>query len=402
MALEDNYIYRVLDRISKIENNSILWEYSDTDPLEIGNEAGIRWVRNYLNETYWFIDADGNAIQIDIDRWNLRGNIGINPEINYIGNYDYVDLPFRTNNEERLRITADGNVIIGGGADSISALLNLNSTSKGFLPPRMDTSQKSEIETPEDGLIVFDTTLNSLSIYYDSAWHQLVFSDGCVTSFNERTGDVTLLDTDVTTALGYTPENVANKVTTIVPELINDTEYPSTSAVYNYITTAVSKSFGAFQDDATQYAAASNIGYGVKFNTIDIGGYGVSIEADSLGDKTFIQFEKAGFYNIQFSFQFQNLHNQIEDVTIWIRKNGETTAEDVPATAGFVSVPNSHGGRPGTIIAAWNYFVQANAGDFYQLVWSTTDHTNVSMEYYPAGSPPPSAASAILTVNQVN
>ena len=396
-----SYIERRFERISRIDNNSILWEYSDVEPLENDNPVGPRWIRNYVNDTYWFIDLNGNAIQVDIDRWNIRGNIGLDVENEYIGNYDAVDLPFRTNNEERVRITADGNVIIGNGADSNSALLNLYSLSKGFLPPRMNTDQKSEIETPEDGLIVFDTTLNSLSIYYDSAWHQ-IGAGGGVTSFNERTGDIILLDSDVTTALGYTPENVANKVTTIVPELINDTEYPSTSAVYNYVATAVSKSFGAFQEDASQYAADSNIGYGVRFGIIDIGGYGVSVEGDSFGNKTLIQIANTGVYNIQFSFQFQNLHNQIEDVVIWIRKNGETTAEDIPATAGFVSVPNSHGGRPGTIIAAWNYFVQANSGDFYQLVWSTSDHTHVSMEYYPTGSPPPSAASAILTVNQVN
>jgi len=397
-----SYIERRFERISRIDNNSILWEYSDVEPLENDNPVGPRWIRNYVNDTYWFIDLNGNAIQVDIDRWNIRGNVGLDIENEYIGNYDYVDLPFRTNNEERLRITAEGNVIIGGGADSISALLNLNSTSKGFLPPRMDTSQKSEIETPEDGLIVFDTTLNSLSIYYDSAWHQLVFSDGCVLSFNERTGDVTLLDTDVTTALGYTPENVANKVTTIVPELVNDTEYPSTSAVYNYITTAISKSFGQFQTDESQYATDSNIGYGVRFNTIDIGGYGVSIEPDSLGNKTFIQFEKTGFYNIQFSFQFINSDTQIKDVTIWLRKNGEDTSADIAGTGGFVSIPNKHGGINGHNIVAWNYFVQANAGDFYQLVWSTTDHNHISMEFLSAGNPPPSCASAILTVNQIN
>jgi hypothetical protein len=396
-----SYIERRFERISRIDNNSILWEYSDVEPLENDNPVGPRWIRNYVNDTYWFIDLNGNAIQVDIDRWNIRGNIGLDVENEYIGNYDAVDLPFRTNNQERVRITSEGNVIIGNGADSNSALLNLYSLSKGFLPPRMDTSQKSEIETPEDGLIVFDTTLNSLSIYYDSAWHQ-IGAGGGVTSFNERTGDIILLDSDVTTALGYTPENVTNKVTTIVPELVNDTEYPSTSAVYNYITTAISKSFGQFQEDASQYATANNIGYGVRFGIIDIGGYGVSVEGDSFGNKTLIQIANTGVYNIQFSFQFQNLHNQIEDVVIWIRKNGENTEEDIPATAGFVSVPNSHGGRPGTIIAAWNYFVQANAGDFFQLVWSTSDHTHVSMEYYKSGSPPPSAASAILTVNQIN
>jgi hypothetical protein len=265
----------------------------------------------------------------------------------------------------------------------------------------MDTSQKSEIETPEDGLIVFDTTLNSLSIYYDSAWHQ-IGAGGGVTSFNERTGDIILLDSDVTTALGYTPENIANKVTTIVPELINDTEYPSTSAVYNYITTAISKSFGQFQEDSSQYAAASNIGYGVRFGIIDIGGYGVSVEGDSFGNKTLIQFEKAGFYNIQFSFQFINADTQIKDVTIWLRKNGEDTSADIAGTGGFVSIPNKHGGINGHNIVAWNYFVQANAGDFFQLVWSTTDHDHISMEYLAAGNPPPSCASAILTVNQVN
>jgi len=405
MALEDNYIYRVLDRISKIQNNSILWEYSDTDPLEIGNEVGIRWVRNYLNETYWFIDADGNAIQLDINDWGIHGNIGMDSETNYIGNYDNVDLPFRTNNEERVRITADGNVLIGTDVNSTSAILNLYSLSKGFLPPRMTTSQKLEISNPEDGLMVFDTDLQVLSLYYNMTWNA-IGGGGGVLSFNGRTGDVTLLDEDVISALGYIPENVANKVTTIVPELINDTEYPSTSAVYNYIAGVIAnlpqKYRGAFQHDASQYATADNVGHGVIFGTNDISGHGVEIIGDSLGNKTLIRIENDGTYNIQFSFQFINADTQIKDVTIWLRKNGEDTSADIAGTGGFVSIPNSHGGTVGHNIVAWNYFVEAVAGDNFQLVWSTTDHNHVSMEFLAAGNPPPSCASAILTVNQVN
>jgi hypothetical protein len=162
------------------------------------------------------------------------------------------------------------------------------------------------------------------------------------------------------------------------------------------------KSFGAWQEDTTQTAPSSNTGYGVKFSTPDISGYGVNVINDPFGDATYIEMVNNGVYNIQFSLQLQNTDGQIKDVTIWLRKNGNTSFDDIPATAGFVSVPNSHGGTPGTIIAAWNYFVEAAAGDFYQLVWSTSDHTRVSIEFYPAGSPPPSAASAILTVNQVN
>lgn len=162
------------------------------------------------------------------------------------------------------------------------------------------------------------------------------------------------------------------------------------------------KSFGAFQEDTTQVAPASNVGYGIKFSTPDISGHGVTMINDPLGDPTYIEMTNPGFYNIQFSCQFQNINNQLHDVTIWLRKNGNTTADDIPATAGFISVPNSHGGTPGHSIVAWNYFVEAAGGDFFQLVWSTTSHPNVTMEFYPAGSPPPSAASAILTVNQVD
>jgi hypothetical protein len=39
-------------------------------------------------------------------------------------------------------------------------------------------------------------------------------------------------------------------------------------------------------------------------------------------------------------------------------------------------------------------------GDYYELIWSTTNYQNVTMEYYSAGNPPPATASVILTVTQ--
>ena len=72
----------------------------------------------------------------------------------------------------------------------------------------------------------FDNLQDGDVLSYDSAtqtWiNKVIDVSGGVSSFNERTGDVTLLDTDVTTALGYTPEDVANKTFEIIPELIND------------------------------------------------------------------------------------------------------------------------------------------------------------------------------------
>jgi hypothetical protein len=53
------------------------------------------------------------------------------------------------------------------------------------------------------------------------------------------------------------------------------------------------KSFGAWQTDVTQTAAVNNTGYGVRFNTADISGQGIAIQADSLGNNTLIKMTNA-------------------------------------------------------------------------------------------------------------
>ena len=51
-----------------------------------------------------------------------------------------------------------------------SAVIQADSTTKGFLPPRMTTTQKNAILTPATGLVVYDTTLNTLAVYTGAAW----------------------------------------------------------------------------------------------------------------------------------------------------------------------------------------------------------------------------------------
>jgi hypothetical protein len=62
------------------------------------------------------------------------------------------------------------NVILGSTTDVASALLNVTSTTKGFLPPRMTTTQKNAIASPAAGLMVYDTTLNVISFYNGTIW----------------------------------------------------------------------------------------------------------------------------------------------------------------------------------------------------------------------------------------
>ena len=75
---------------------------------------------------------------------------------------------------DKLTIWNDsGNVVIQNGGtflDPVNSILTLNSTSKGFLPPRMTTAQKTAIATPATGLVVYDTTLNKLAVFTGVNW----------------------------------------------------------------------------------------------------------------------------------------------------------------------------------------------------------------------------------------
>jgi len=62
-------------------------------------------------------------------------------------------------------------VTIGGAtvADNTS-VLDLRSTTKGFLPPRMTTAQRDAIASPAEGLVVYNTTTKSLDLRAASSW----------------------------------------------------------------------------------------------------------------------------------------------------------------------------------------------------------------------------------------
>jgi len=59
------------------------------------------------------------------------------------------------------------------GTTSASAQLEVVSTTKGFLPPRMTTTQKNAISSPASGLVVYDSTTNKLCCYNGTSWNDL-------------------------------------------------------------------------------------------------------------------------------------------------------------------------------------------------------------------------------------
>ena len=75
---------------------------------------------------------------------------------------------------EGFRLNPAGTVVIGGGsALASSSKMTINSTEKGFLPPRMTTAQKDAIASPATGLVVYDTDLDSLCSFNGVTWDSL-------------------------------------------------------------------------------------------------------------------------------------------------------------------------------------------------------------------------------------
>jgi hypothetical protein len=73
----------------------------------------------------------------------------------------------------------DGVVIQRTGTNvnaNASSVLDVRSTTQGFLPPRMTTAQVNAIATPAEGLIVFNTTISYLCVYQAAAWVKLSHS----------------------------------------------------------------------------------------------------------------------------------------------------------------------------------------------------------------------------------
>ncbi len=70
-------------------------------------------------------------------------------------------------------IPAFSQVGIGTATPDASAKLDIISTTQGLLPPRMTTTQRDAIVSPATGLVIFNTTTNSLEYKSSSVWVML-------------------------------------------------------------------------------------------------------------------------------------------------------------------------------------------------------------------------------------
>jgi len=115
------------------------------------------------------------------EKLDVNGNIQI-ANAGYIKGSTYTGTKITIDNDLTLTANRDvyidtgvvfkdsGSVGIGTTSPNASAILQTDSTTKGFLPPRMTTTQKNAISSPAAGLQVYDTTLNQMSYYNGTTW----------------------------------------------------------------------------------------------------------------------------------------------------------------------------------------------------------------------------------------
>lgn len=110
---------------------------------------------------------------------------------------------------------------------------------------------------------------------------------------------------------------------------------------------------------------------------------------------TQISFTYEGIYNIQFSAQLDKTDSGNDEIEIWLDRNGT----NVPNSATVLELS----GNNAETVAAWNWLVEANAGDYYEILWHSID-TDMRILARGTQSNPtrPAIPSIILTVSPVS
>jgi hypothetical protein len=141
---------------------------------------------------------------------------------------------------------------------------------------------------------------------------------------------------------------------------------------------------GSFYDTTTQTAAVINTAYAITFDSTSL------TQGVSIGTPTSrVYVNRTGSYNIQFSLQLVSTNAASKDVYIWADVNGTS----VPESATKLTMS----GSSNAYVAAWNFVIRMSAGDYFRLMWSTSN-TNVQIARIAASAPVPAIPSVILTV----
>lgn len=204
--------------------------------------------------------------------------------------------------------------------------------------------------------------------------------NGIMNGKTNNIGSVTL-DTGGATTTTITDARIgADSVIVLVPA-----DDVSASSFFPYL---------AVQDDTDQAATTTTAANIMSFTTTDY-----SLGA-SLANSTKLTAGYAGLYNIQFSAQLINTTNDVQEVSIWFRKNGSNVAG---SNSEFGIPQRKSTGTASRLIAALNFFIALQKDDYVEIAWRPSD-IGVSIEHFATQTTPdrPATPSIIATMSYLS
>lgn len=145
--------------------------------------------------------------------------------------------------------------------------------------------------------------------------------------------------------------------------------------------------YASYVSQVDQSALAINTGYPMEAE-VELLSNGISIISNSQ-----ITFEHTGSYIIRFSSQMLGSLSGTTTFDIWLRKNGTEDLEDSTGKIQTSSI-NPYA------IAGWDYTIEAEAGDYYEFMWATTNLSS-KIDYSASTSVHPSIPSVAIDVSQI-
>ena len=237
-------------------------------------------------------------------------------------------------------------------------------------PPRVPLTD------PRSGLIAREWYLFFLSLFNQTG--------GSVVSLEDVQKGPPSQDVDLTGLLAQASLNAESSSALLSQYAALASEVQALEVAPAYTPQLPRLRYGSFYDTTDQTAAVINTAYGMTFNSTDI------TKGVTIGTPTSrVYVDTHNVYNIQFSAQFVNTAGGTHNVWVWLRKNGTNVANS--ATTLRLQGNNAE------TVAAWNFLLDMNAGDYFELMWEVSDLA-VALLADPASAVHPAIPSIILTV----
>jgi hypothetical protein len=146
---------------------------------------------------------------------------------------------------------------------------------------------------------------------------------------------------------------------------------------------------GSFYLTTQQTIPVINTAYAIPFNNTAVS------NQVAIGTTTsHIVTDVAGYYNFQFSAQLAKTAGSTMSAWVWPRVNGV----DIPDSNTKLQLTGSSSSE---MVAAWNFVLPMNAGDYFELYWAA-DHVDVILKAAASNAFSPAIPPVILTATFVS